>query len=253
MVSVSAVSRETMQPETIRIFEKQVESWGLSLCPAITEDLLRYVRILCSYGEANVVGTREPRAVLLDHVLDSLSCFLFRPLLRASSLIDVGAGAGLPGMPLKLVNLGMRLSLVESTRKKTVFMERAIEALALDRTNVINARAEEIGRQPEHRSMYEVATARALAALPVVAEYGMPLVRLGGYVIAMKGSPAPEELKAGERAADMLGARLSEVIEVPLLPELRVRRRCLVVFQKVADTPETYPRRPGTAKKRPLR
>jgi 16S rRNA (guanine527-N7)-methyltransferase len=124
--------------------------------------------------------------------------------------------------------------------------------LSLEGVRVENARVEEVARTEAHRGVYDVATARAVARLSVVAEYCVPLVRVGGCVISMKGRLEDEEVAEGERAAEKLGARFSQLIRVPRLPELEKKERCLVILEKVAETPGEYPRNVGVPAKRPL-
>jgi 16S rRNA (guanine527-N7)-methyltransferase len=235
--------------ESLRL---QAAAWGLSLDEGGLGRLEGYARLLRDCGEANVIGTRELRGVILDHVLDSLSCFLFEPLGAASSLVDVGSGGGLPGVPIKIAAPEVRTTLVEATAKKARFLRRVVEGLSLEGVEVENARVEEIARTEAHRDVYDVATARAVARLPVVAEYCVPLVKVGGHVISMKGRPEDEEIAEGERAAEKLGARLSQLIRVPRLPELEKKERCLVILEKVEETPGEYPRNVGVPAKRPL-
>ena len=231
---------------------RQAAGWGLSLTPAALARLERYARLLSGYEEANVIGTRELRGIILDHVLDSLSCFLFGPLRVARRLADVGSGGGLPGVPLKIVEPGMRVTLMESTAKKARFLQRAAERLSLEDVEVINGRVEEIARRDEHRGGYDVVTARAVARLSVVAEYCVPLLRVGGYVISMKGRLGEEEISEGERAVERLGARVADLIPVPLLPEIGKKERHLVILNKIEDTPAKYPRKVGVPAKKPL-
>lgn len=214
--------------------------------------LERYARFLRDYEEANVIGTRELRGIILDHVLDSLSCFLFGPLRTARRVADVGSGGGLPGVPIKIVEPGMRITLVESTAKKARFLRRAAEDLPLEDVEVTNARVEEIAHRDEHRGVYDVVTARAVAGLSVVAEYCVPLLRAGGYAISMKGRLEEEEIAEGERAAEKLGARVSALIPVPRLPEIEKKERCLVILKKIEETPAKYPRNVGVPTKKPL-
>jgi 16S rRNA (guanine527-N7)-methyltransferase len=238
--------------DAIELLRLQAAAWGLSLGPSSLARLEAFARFLHDYEEANVLGARALRGVILDHVLDSLACFLFAPLGVARSLVDVGSGGGLPAIPLKIVEPQMRTTLVEATAKKARFLRRAVEHLSLGGVEVTNARIEEIARTRAHRGIYDVATARAVARLPVVAEYCVPLLKVGGYVISMKGRPEDEEIAEGERAAEELGARFSQLIRVPRLPELEKKERCLVILEKVAETPWAYPRKVGVPAKRPL-
>lgn len=214
--------------------------------------LSEYARLLADYDRANVIGVREFERVLLDHVLDSLSCLLSEPLGRARSLIDVGSGGGLPGIPLGLALPNLKVVLAESTGKKASFLSAAAQTLRLTNALVKNERIEALAHQAEHRGMYDVATARAVARLSVVAEYCVPCVRVGGSVVSMKGRLQEEELAEGRRAAAALGAEISDVMRVPLLPEVGRNEHRLVIMQKVRPTPARYPRAPGRAAKRPL-
>jgi 16S rRNA (guanine527-N7)-methyltransferase len=238
--------------DELGLLRLQAAAWGLSLSPGCLARLEGYARLLRDYNEANVIGTRELRGIILDHVLDSLSCFLFRPLGMARSLVDVGSGGGLPGLPIKIVEPEVRATLVEATAKKARFLRRAVENLSLEGVEVTNARVEEIARTDAHRGVYDVATVRAVARLSVVAEYCVPLLRAGGHMISMKGRPEDEEIAEGERAAEELGARFSQLIKVPRLPELPKKERCLVVLKKLEETPGEYPRNVGVPAKRPL-
>jgi 16S rRNA (guanine527-N7)-methyltransferase len=238
--------------DTLELLRLQAAAWGLSLAPDQLARLERFARILRDYEEANVIGTRELSSIILDHILDSLSCFLCEPLGVAHRLADVGSGGGLPGVPIKIVEPELRTTLVESTAKKVHFLHGATENLALEGVEVMNARVEEIARLDEYRGTYDVATARALARLSVVAEYCVPLLRVGGCVISMKGRLEDEETAEGERAAELLGARVSDLIRVPRLPEIEKKERCLVIIEKLGETPEEYPRKVGVPAKKPL-
>ena len=246
------VKRVQADPDARITLERQLAAWGFTLGPERIELLLRYARMLADYEEANVVGERDLTALLLDHVLDSLSCLLVDGLWAARWVADVGSGGGLPGVPVKIARPELDLALVEATGKKAYFLRRAVSELSLNGAAVINARAEDAARAEEHRGRYDAVTARALAPLPVLVEYCVPLVRVGGHVVAMKGRLAEDEMGPGRRAAKLLGAKVSQIVRVPLLPEIGPKGRSLVVLEKVTRTPVEYPRRPGMAKKRPL-
>lgn len=236
-----------------RVVERQLEEWGIRISAAQLERLGVYSELLAGYRKANVIGTRDPEVILLEHVLDSLSCLLFRPLSRARRVVDVGSGGGLPGIPLKIALPDVRMALVEATGKKAGFLEEAVLGLGLSGVEVINKRVEEVGRDIEHRSAYDAAVARAVAALPTLAEYCVPLVRVGGHVVAMKGRIGEDELRQGEAAAGELGASVSEVLEVQRLPEVgEEKQRRLVILTKERESPERYPRKTGIPAKRPL-
>lgn len=230
----------------------QVERWGIVLTRNQIALMERFGRMLEGYSAANVIGTRSYERIMEDHVLDSLSCLLVPSFEKAQSMVDVGTGGGFPGIPLKIARPLLSSSLVESTTKKTMFVRNVVLDLGLQDVKVLNARAEDVGMNPLDRARYDVTTSRAVSSLSVVAEYCVPLIRLGGQVIAMKGRITDAELEEGKHAASLLGARVVEVVTVPLLPEVRAEERCLVVLEKVRETPAQYPRKPGIARKRPL-
>jgi 16S rRNA (guanine527-N7)-methyltransferase len=238
--------------DELELVTLQAAAWGLRLDDEWLARLDAYARLLAGYEEANVIGTRDFGRILLDHVLDSLSCYLFRPVADAGRLADVGSGGGLPGIPIKICVPGMGLTLIESTGKKARFLRRVVDELPLTGTEVVGGRVEDASRKVEHRGMYDVATARAVARLSVLAEYCVPLLKVGGWVVSMKGRLPDEELSEGERAAEKLGAKVSGQIRVPHLPEVGEKERRLVVIQKVRETPGKYPRNVGVPAKKPL-
>lgn len=236
----------------LELIRRQLEAWGIRLDSGSFEALLKYAVQLRDYREANVVGTRDLSKLLLDHVLDSLSCLLCKPLWDARKLVDVGSGGGLPGIPLKISRPELALTLVEATGKKARFLSEVVEHLPLARTEVLNVRAETLGHEPKSRGESDVVTARAVAPLSTISEYCLPLIRKGGSLVAMKALLDKQEIEEGKRAAEVLGAKVTEFIEVDFLPELPAKKRLLVVVEKHSDTPDDYPRRIGLPKKSPL-
>lgn len=201
----------------------------------------------------NLTAITDREGVLVRHFLDSLSCLrvLRRGELEAGArVIDVGTGAGFPGLPLKIVCPGMRLTLLEATQKKVRFLEHIVATLGLKNVQVIHKRAEELGHEPEHRERYDYALARAVAEMPTLVEYLLPLVRIGGKALAQKGEEAAAEVHGAGKAIVTLGGEVRQLVPV----ELRglAETRYLVIIDKVAATPEKYPRRPGMPGKRPI-
>jgi 16S rRNA (guanine527-N7)-methyltransferase len=233
-------------------FERQVTEWGLGLSVEATTILVAYGRLLSRYERANVIGTRDFGEILRRHILDSLSCLLFTPLRTATTLGDIGSGGGLPGIPLAVALPRAEITLFESTGKKAAFLRYAVEELGLANVRVVNARIEESAREGDHRGIYDVCTARALARLSVVAEYSLPLLRRGGHVVAMKGRINADEWAEGTRAMETLGGRVSEEIQVHYLPGIEQGERRLVLLEKSEETPGMYPRRTGTPARDPL-
>ena len=234
------------------VLRRQADHWEIELTLDQLSLLERYAQLLSSYALANVIGTRDYTAILLEHIADALSCALTGLLATNRQMVDVGTGAGLPGIPLKVVDPDLRLTLLEATAKKARFLETAVEELDLPGITIVNRRAEDIAATNENRDSFDIAVARAVARLPVVVEYCAPLVRPGGAIIAMKGNPTTQELDAGQRAAEEVGAELTTVRAVTFIPEMVQKERNLVVFRKTKATPRAFPRRVGLAKQKPL-
>ena len=198
----------------------------------------------------NLTAITDREGVQVRHFLDSLSCLRVLPWADLAAGADVGTGAGFPGLPLKIVCPEMRLTLLEATRKKVTFLEHMVQELGLKGVEVIHNRAEKLGHDPTHREAYDWAMARAVGEMAVLAEYLLPLVRVGGAILAQKGEDAAVEVQASEIAIVALGGRVRQLVSVELRGLAETRH--LVVVDKVASTPEKYPRRPGMPKKRPL-
>jgi 16S rRNA (guanine527-N7)-methyltransferase len=213
--------------------------------------LMNFERELLAWNEKyNLTAIRDAEGIRTKHFLDSISCILAWKENPPKRLVDVGTGAGFPGIPLKILYPSMRVTLVESVGKKANFCRHAVETLKLEAVEVITARAEEVGRLPAHREGYDWAVGRAVATLPVLAEYLLPLLQVGGTMLAQKGHSGPAEAHKAEKALKLLGGRMRQLIPVTL-PGV-VEERYLVVVDKVAATPPQYPRKPGVPAKKPL-
>lgn len=235
-----------------RLIDGARQLLDLDLTPAHQQSFQLYYQELKTWNTRfNLTAITDLEGVLIRHFLDSLSCLLaIGEVWPGMRLIDVGTGAGFPGLPLKIVCPALHLTLVESTRKKTEFLQHIVDRLQLCDVTIFHARAEQIGQQSEHRETYAWAVARAVAAMPVLVEYLLPLCHLGGHVLAQKGEGAAAEVAPSEPAIRLLGGRLNRLVPVELsgLAETRY----LVVVDKLARTPDKYPRRPGMPGKRPL-
>ncbi len=231
---------------------QMAEQWlGLRLSAEQEEALEWYGAELLRWNErVNLTAIRSPEDVRVKHFLDSLSVLTATGCLDGKRVADVGTGAGFPGLVLKIACPQMRLTLVEAVSKKLDFCKHVAAKLGLDGVGFLHARAEDVGRHDEHREAYDVAVARAVARLPVLAEYLLPLVRLGGVMVAQKGESATQEVQAAQYAVGVLGGSLEKIQEVEL-PSV-AERRYLVIVRKVAPTPARYPRRAGIPSKRPL-
>jgi 16S rRNA (guanine527-N7)-methyltransferase len=224
---------------------------GIQLSSRQLNALELYEQELLHWNEQiNLTAIREPEQIRIKHFLDSLTCLMVMRDTPRARVVDVGSGAGFPGLPLKIYFPAMQLTLVESIGKKADFCRHVIQKLGLEGVQVVQERAETLGRMPEHRQQYDWALARAVAVMNVLVEYLLPLARIGGAAIALKGERAPAEAHAAEHATRLLGGHLRKLIPVTL-PGV-VEDRYLVVIDKVAATPNAYPRRVGVPSKHPL-
>lgn len=225
---------------------------GIQLNSAQLNALERYEQELLAWNQrANLTAIRDPQQIRIKHFLDSFTCLCVMRESPMGRIIDVGSGAGFPGLPLKIINPTMELTLVESVGKKADFCRHIVKTLKLEGVQVAQERVETLGQSHAHRQQYDWATARAVAVLPVLVEYLLPLVRVGGAALAMKGESAPAEAHEAEHATRVLGGHLRKLVPVTL-PGV-AEERYLVVIDKVAATPVAYPRRVGTPAKHPLK
>jgi 16S rRNA (guanine527-N7)-methyltransferase len=213
--------------------------------------LTTYERELMEWNQKfNLTAIRDVESIRTKHFLDSFSCVMAWKAAPPLRLVDIGTGAGFPGIPLKIIYPTMRLTLVESVGKKAKFCQHIVDMLGLENVTVIHSRAEDLGQKTEHRESYDWAVARAVANLNLLSEYLLPLVKIGGTVLAQKGESGPAEAQSAEKAMKLLGGKLKKLIPVNL-PGV-ADDRYLVLVDKVAATPPKYPRSAGMAAKVPL-
>ena len=229
-------------------FDVACETLGLSLSDEERQRLGAYLALLLETNKQfNLTAIKEPAAAWMRHILDSLSLLPF--LHSASRVIDVGSGGGLPGLPLAICCPDTEFVLLEATGKKAKFLQNAASSLGLTNVKVVNDRAEVVGKQGAHRQRYDIAIARAVGPMRVLLEYTLPLVRIDGHVLAMKGRRMEEELNDAGDALMLLGGGEVQVYES--LPGLE-DDALIVEVVKDRATPRDYPRRPGEPKSHPL-
>ncbi len=227
---------------------------GLTLSDAQLAQFAEYTRLLADGNQrANLTSVTGPDEVQIRHYLDSLTATLAIPdWPEGMRVVDIGAGAGFPGIPLKIAFPGIRLTLAESVGKKTQFMERLVAALELPDVEVLTLRAEELAHRPGYRGEFDAALARGVARLPVLIEYALPLCRVRGHLLAWKGQDGPSEAAAAGSALDAVGGRIAGVHSVDAVAPPLPANRWLVQVAKTRGTPRQYPRRVGVPAKQPL-
>ena len=198
----------------------------------------------------NLTGITVPAEIAVKHFLDSLTLTALIPRSAALRIVDVGTGAGFPGLVIAIMYPQSSVTLLDSTSKKLRFVEHVGAELGLGNIRVLHSRAEDAGRRRVHRETYDLATARAVAPMPALMEYTLPLVNLGGQVIAMRGEDAYNETNVAARAIEVLGGELYSIEEIQLPGH--ANPRYLVIVDKVDPTPRTYPRNAGTPTREPL-
>ncbi len=238
------------------LLQKYAEQYGITLDETMCRKFDRYAELLVEWNQKmNLTAITAPDEIVLKHFVDSLTAAAALPKTKGFSLIDVGTGAGFPGVPLAILRTDIRLTLLDSLNKRLTFLKEVCDALDID-AQLIHARAEEGGRNKNLRETFDVATARAVAALPTLSEYCLPFVKVGGRFIAMKGPGGDAELEAAKNALSMLGGRVSAA-ETLFLPAVahgneEVLERRLITVEKIKPTPPRFPRQSAKIAKEPL-
>lgn len=221
--------------------------------PQITEEqkdkFYNYMNLLLEWNsKINLTAITEPNEIIIKHFIDSMT--ILKEISNGSKVIDVGTGAGFPGIPLKISNDTLEIVLLDSLNKRIKFLNEVIERLDLKKISSIHFRVEEAGQNKQYREQFDVATSRAVAPLNILVEYMLPLVKVGGKCICMKGSEIKEEVENSKAAIKILGGEV-EKIENFTLANTDMKRN-IIIIKKIKETPNKYPRKAGTPSKEPL-
>ncbi len=232
-------------------FTEMLAAKGIILSPEQLKQYETYYTTLVEWNEKmNLTAITEKSDVYLKHFYDSITAAMYYDFNKPLNICDVGAGAGFPSLPIKIAFPQLHVTIVDSLNKRIGFLEHLSQELGLKNVTFIHDRAETFGQKKEHREAYDVVTARAVARLSVLSELCLPLVKVGGTFVALKGASAEEELTAGKKAITILGGKL-EKVHAFLLP-IEESERNIMIISKEKSTPKKYPRKPGTPNKTPI-
>lgn len=239
-----------MNPEK---FVLELSKHNFELTDKQKQQFKLYFKMLIEVNEhVNLTRITEEDEVYLKHFYDSITpLFTFSAVFKdGATLCDVGAGAGFPSIPLKILKPGLKVTIVDSLQKRLNFLKDLISELGLTDVELVHGRAEDVGQNKLYRERFDIVTARAVARMSVLSEYCLPLVKKGGYFVALKGPKAEDELDDGKKALEVLGGKLikDEELTLPASEE----ERTLVLVQKVKSTPKKYPRQAGTPRRKPI-
>ena len=214
------------------------------------EQFYKYMNLLIEWNEKmNLTAITEPKEIILKHFIDSIT--ILKYIDDNSKLVDVGTGAGFPGVPLSIMNPTLKITLVDSLNKRLIFLQEVVKELNLKNIEIVHARAEEFGQNKNYREKFDIATSRAVANLATLSEYLVPLVKIGGKIISMKASNAKEEINDAQKAIEVLGGKIEKIEEFDL-PESDIGRT-IIIIDKNKGTPAIYPRKAGTPAKEPIK
>lgn len=235
-------------------FEEEMskKSKILGVCFSVEqiEQFYKYMNLLIEWNEKmNLTAITEPKEIILKHFIDSIT--ILKYIDDNSKLVDVGTGAGFPGVPLSIMNPTLKITLVDSLNKRLIFLQEVVKELNLKNIEIVHARAEEFGQNKNYREKFDIATSRAVANLATLSEYLVPLVKIGGKIISMKASNAKEEINDAQKAIEVLGGKIEKIEEFDL-PESDIGRT-IIIIDKNKCTPAIYPRKAGTPAKEPIK
>ena len=233
------------------LMKRAANEAGLELTELQYEQFIKYMRFLQEWNEKiNLTAITDDEEVIKKHFIDCIKAFKSDAIKNAKTIIDVGTGAGFPGLPIAIMNPNVKVTLLDSLNKRINYLNTVVRELGLKNVTTIHSRAEDGARKPELREKFDVATSRAVANMAVLSEYCMPYVKKDGYFVALKGTSVAEEIKNATNAIKTLGGELKEIIEVSI--EETDLKHNIVEVKKLNPCSKTYPRKAGTITKKPL-
>lgn len=236
--------------EILQELEEKAELINIKLNEEQKEKFYNYMQMLIEWNKKiNLTAITEPKEIILKHFIDSLT--ISKYIERGTKLIDIGTGAGFPGIPLKIYDSTLEITLLDSLNKRITFLNEVIEKLKLNNIETIHGRIEDIAQKEEYREKYDIVTSRAVSNLNILAEYMIPLNKIGGISICMKGTEIEEELNDAKNAIKLLGGKIEKVEEFDLVNE-NIKRN-IIIIKKEKRTSSKYPRKAGMPSRKPIK
>ena len=234
------------------IMEKAFEKDGLEFNIDKYNKYMCYMSLIREWNEkVNLTAITEEIEIIKKHFIDSIQCFRFNGFNSFKNIIDIGTGAGFPGIPVKIAHSEIKVTLLDSLNKRVIFLNEVIKSLELKDIDAVHSRAEDLAQKKEHREGYDGVVSRAVANMAVLSEFCLPYAKIGGYFIALKGPAVEEEITAAKNAIGTLGGRIEEILPVEI--EDTDLRHNIVIVKKIKSTPVIYPRKAGIISKKPIK
>lgn len=238
-----------MNPNSLLL--ESAQALGIPLSETQTDQFMQYLSLLLEWNEKmNLTAITDPVEVVQKHFIDCISVLPHLNLKGGETIIDVGTGAGFPGVPLKIASPALQVTLLDALQKRLTFLDTLTQSLQLSDVTLVHSRAEDGGQNPQLREQFDLCVSRAVANLAVLLEYCLPFVKVGGRLAALKGPDAAQEIAQAENALQTLGGKVTAVIPITI-PHTDLQHQ-LVLVEKVAPTPQRYPRKAGKISKKPL-
>lgn len=238
-----------MNPKSLLL--ESAQALGIALSEAQTDQFMQYLSLLLEWNEKmNLTAITDPVEVVQKHFIDCISVLPHLDLQGGETMIDVGTGAGFPGVPLKIASPALQVTLLDALQKRLTFLDTLTQSLDLSDVTLVHSRAEDGGQNPDLREQFDLCVSRAVANLAVLLEYCLPFVKVGGKLAALKGPDAIQEIEQAQNALQILGGKVTAVIPITI-PHTDLQHQ-LVLVEKIAPTPQRYPRKAGKISKKPL-
>lgn len=233
------------------IMEKVFANQNLDFNQDTYEKFMTYKALIQEWNQKiNLTAITEDEEIIKKHFIDSIQCYKFKEFHNFNTIIDIGTGAGFPGIPIKIADRSKKITLLDSLNKRIIFLNEVISKLGLEDITAVHSRAEDLARNNDHRERYDCVVSRAVANMAVLSEYCLPYAKVGGYFIALKGPAVEEEIMNAKKAITTLGGEIEDILPVSI--ENTDLKHNIVIVRKVKNTSKEYPRKAGVINKKPI-